>query len=150
MGQATVTVKHGQFATERFGQGDAPLNPGRYEINVSMSLAGFQPAEVQAVIGSDGQNMTGRFARASAFGGGKVFDYTTMVQLGGTPNARLDANAKAQAALSMRKWVVESCNSMVDMVNAGVTSGSIRGPIPGTSRMARVAACVDEVSKPDD
>jgi hypothetical protein len=49
--QAKMSVVAGHFTTEQFSAGHHPLNPGRYKLEVSMSMAGLQPKQVQAIIG---------------------------------------------------------------------------------------------------
>ena len=146
--QSKVTVRAGHFATERFSSAGKPLNPGLYRIEVSMSVAAFQPKDVQAVIGDRGQAMTGRLVSVAPFGG-QVFRYVTKLQLGGPANAVLDAAAKTKAEADLRKWVIESCNSIVDLANAGVRSGRLTGHEKvGTERQKAIEACIAEVNRP--
>lgn len=146
MAQAKMSVVAGHFTTEQFSTGQHPLNPGRYKVEVSMSMAELQPKQVQAVIGDQGQRMTGKLVTPSPFGG-SVFDYVTDRQLGGPANASLDAAAKAQAIADLRKWLVESCTSNIDFVNAAVRSGMVTGrQILGAERQAKIDACTAEAN----
>ena len=146
MAQAKMSVVAGHFTTEQFSQGGHPLNPGRYKIEVSMSMASLQSKQVQAVIGDQGQKMTGKLVSPSPFGGSD-FDYLTERQLGGPANASLDAAARAQAIADLRKWLVESCTSNIDFVNAAVRSGMVTGhEILGAERQARIDACTAEAN----
>src|ERR1700693_1297371 len=101
MAQAKMSVVAGHFTTEQFSAGQNPLNSGRYRMEVSMSMAELQPKQVQAVIGDQGQRMTGKFVTASLFGG-SVFDYVSERQLGGPANATLDAVARTQEIADLR------------------------------------------------
>ncbi len=146
MAQAKMSVVAGHFTTEQFSAGQHPLNPGRYKIEVSMSIAQLQPKQVQAVIGDQGQRMTGKFV-TPAIGGGSVFDYVNERQLGGAANASLDATARAQAVVDLREWLVDSCTSNVDFVNAAVRSGVVTGrQILGAERQAKIGACTAEAN----
>jgi hypothetical protein len=90
--------------------------------------------------------MTGKFVIPSPLGG-SVFDYVTERQLGGPANASLDAAAKAQAVADLRKWLVESCTSSIDFVNAAVRSGMVTGrQILAAERQAKIDACTAEAN----
>jgi hypothetical protein len=81
VGQSKATVAAGQFATGAFSKEGAQLPVGRYNIEVSMSIAPLQPPRVQAVIGSHGEKLSGRFVSQAL--GEPVFDYTERRELGG-------------------------------------------------------------------
>lgn len=146
MAQTKMSVVDGHFTTEQFSADHHPLNPGLYKVEVSMGMAGLQPKQVQAVIGGQGQKMTGKLVIPSPLGG-LEFDYVTERQLGGPANASLDAAARAQAIADLRKWLVESCTSNIDFVNAAVRSGVVTGhEILGAERQAKIDACTAEAN----
>jgi len=146
--QSKVKVADGHFATERFSSKAQPLNPGRYKIEVSMSVAQLQPEQVQAVIGDRGQTMSGKLVMPSQIGG-LVFNYVTVQQLGGPTNATLDAASRVQAASDKQKWVMKSCADTIDLANAAVRSGLATGhEVVGAERKARIDSCITEVNKP--
>jgi hypothetical protein len=145
MAQAKMTVNAGSFSTEQFSADHRPLNPGRYKIEISMSFASLQPNHVQAVIGDHGQKMTGKYVSRQF--GEATFDFVKEVQLGGPANAILDAAAKAQSIVDLRKWMAESCASNVHFINAVV----LAGPTPdqvlvGAKRQAYIDACKNEAT----
>ena len=143
MGQSTVTVEAGRFVSEKFSQGNAPLNPGLYDIDVSMSDASFQSADVQAVIGKLGQNLRGRLVTSDSLGGGHGVDYKTTEHLGGAPDAASDEKAREQATVDLHAWTVKSCAESVDIPNAGLAAGLLTGrPIVGADRQAAIDDCI--------
>ncbi|HEY1722232.1 MAG TPA: hypothetical protein VGG27_13390 [Magnetospirillaceae bacterium] len=147
MGQTNMTVKDGHFTTEQFSADGHPLNAGVYEIEITMTMAAMQPKQVQDVIGKEGENLKGRYAKPGILGG-ITFDYAVQKQLGGPPNAALDAAARAKTKEDLQKWIVESCNSNVDFVNAAVRAGVVTGhEIKGEERQSNIAACIAYVSK---
>ena len=148
MAQAKMAVVGGHFVTERFSAGGYPLNPGKYQIDVSMSMAELQPKQVQAVIGEHGNKMTGKLVKPSHIGG-PMFDYVTDAQLGGPANAMLDAKAKATSEAELQRWVVQSCSETIDLVNSGVRSGTLKGrEVSGVERKQKIDECIAEVSRP--
>ena len=150
MAQANVMVHAGHFLTERFSQDDRPLNPGAYKIDVSMSMASLQPPEVQAVIGEQGERMSGSLITPETMlESGKSFGYSTVRQLGGRSNAALDAQARAVAAKAMHKWAFETCRDDVNMLDTMLLNGTIPGPAPSGTRAERVAACYAKVTEND-
>jgi hypothetical protein len=149
MAQAKTSVKVGHFTTEQFSSGGRPLNPGLYKIEISMGMAELQPKQVQAVIGDRGQKMTGNFVFPAPIGDGFWFRYATQRQIGGAPNAALDAAARAQAIADLRKWRVESCTSIIDLVNASVRAGTVTGrEVRGSERQSKIDACIAETNAP--
>ncbi|MDO8706581.1 MAG: hypothetical protein Q7J84_16720 [Sulfuricaulis sp.] len=63
---------------------------------------------------------------------------------GADPN--LDAQAKAAALKELDRWIVESCNSNVDLVNGMVRQGLVSGQVlVGEQRAAKVEGCIKEL-----
>jgi hypothetical protein len=148
MAQAKMKVMDGHFVTERFSAGGNPLNPEKYRVEVSMSMAELQPKQVQTVIGEHGQRLTGNLIKPSPFGG-PMLEYVTDTQLGGPPDATLDANAKAISAAELQRWAVESCAETVDIVNAGVRNGTLQGrEVSSANRKQKIDECIAEVNRP--
>lgn len=73
--QSKVSVRRGRFRSERFTDDGGPLNRGRYLVDVSMSAARFQPARVQAIIGRQGQALSGPLVQRSSLGLGKSVSF---------------------------------------------------------------------------
>jgi hypothetical protein len=148
MAQSQMKVAGGHFTTEQFSADGAPLNPGHYKVEISMSMAALQPASVQAVIGSEGQKMTGKLVARSVLGG-FVFDYVTEKQIGGPANASMDAAARAQANIDLRNWEIKECTSNIDFVNALARAGKLTGSeIVGEERQRKIDACTADANRP--
>lgn len=146
--QSKMQVLDGHFKTERFSAGGHPLNPGTYQIHVSMSMAELQSRQVQAVIGQHGEKMTGKLVKPSPIGG-PMFEYVTEVQLGGAANAVLDAKARAISEAELQRWAVQSCSETIDMVNSGVRNGTLQGrEISGAERKQKIDECIAQVNAP--
>jgi hypothetical protein len=61
-------------------------------------------------------------------------------------DAKLDVQAKENASRELDRWVVESCNSNVDLVNAMVRQGLVSGrEVKGADRTAGVDKCIQEL-----
>jgi hypothetical protein len=65
-----VVVKNGQFNEGPFTDKGAALSPGTYVLEVSLTFAADQPADVLAIIGPLGENMTGPLVGGCCFGPG--------------------------------------------------------------------------------
>lgn len=144
LAQTKMSVASGQFVTERFSQGGRPLNPGRYKVEVSMSIASLQSLDVQAIVGEHGEKMSGPLVTPSMIGPEEqVFDFTVMEDLGGPADAALDAASKAQSMTDLRDWLARGCTTNLDFVNALVRSGAVTGTeIVGEERRRRIDECV--------
>ena len=84
--QAEVTVHNGTFATESFSNSNLRLPSTSYNVDISMSLAQFQPQQVQDVIGSHGERMLGNYVvqapeAFSTEGEERMFHYATMISV---------------------------------------------------------------------
>ena len=73
--QSRATVRRGRFRSQRFSYRGGPIPSDRYLVDVSMSAARYQPASVQAVIGKQGQALTGPLVTRSSLGLGKSVSY---------------------------------------------------------------------------
>lgn len=71
--QSHATVRGGKFRSQPFSYRGSPIPAGRYRVDVSMSAARYQPATVQAVIGRQGQALTGPLVHSGI--GGKSVSY---------------------------------------------------------------------------
>ncbi len=142
MAQDKVTVADGHFTTSQFSQSGHPMNPGLYSIEASMSIAELQPGSVQAVIGHNGERMSGRLINKGVLGG-NVLDFKIERQLGGASDAVLDAAARAQNMADLEQWKAKSCVYSVDFANSAVRAGIMTGPeIVGAERQRRIDACM--------
>ena len=63
-----VVVKNGHFSDGPFTHRGAALPPGEYVLEVNVYYATDQPADVRAIIGPLGENMTGPLVDACCFG----------------------------------------------------------------------------------
>ncbi len=63
-----VVVKNGHFSDGPFTDNGAALRPGEYVLEVSVYFAATQPADVRAIIGPLGENMTGPLVGGCCFG----------------------------------------------------------------------------------
>jgi hypothetical protein len=127
--QANVTVRNGQFSSERFSAFGKPLPPGNYELEVSMGVAGVQSAKVQAVIGADGERLAGRLVEKTKFG--TMLKSRSTINIGGNASTSADAASRKDNDLAMDKWRRENC----EWINK-VTKSS-----------RSVADCIAELSK---
>lgn len=59
MGQDSQTLDGGVAEFGPFGDDGGPLAPGTYVVSVTMPIARNQPDSVRAVIGENGENLTG-------------------------------------------------------------------------------------------
>jgi len=66
--QAKAVVAGGRFKTEPFSDNGKDLRPGRYDVTITMSMAGEQPATVQSVVGKHGEKLTGKLVKLGPFG----------------------------------------------------------------------------------
>ncbi len=58
-----VKVQAGQFAADEFSAAKKPLPPGEYIALVAMPLSTLQPPNVRAIIGRNGEHITGDIVR---------------------------------------------------------------------------------------
>ena len=110
--QSKAKVVAGKFQAGPFSQYGSPLNPGTYVIEVTMPVPAVQSAAVQALTGSNGENLRGKLVKKSILGG-KIVEYRTTVKVGsGRTNTKADADAKLQAEDNRRAWLVQSCKDI--------------------------------------
>ena len=115
--QSKATVTSGTFQAGPFSQGESPLNPGRYTIEISTPIASLQPASVRDFIGAKGENLRGRLVKASSVGvSGKVVSYsTTFTIAGGQPDSALDDQARAQSQATRRAAALRDCEQLCNL-----------------------------------
>jgi hypothetical protein len=148
--QDKTTVSGGHFKSVQFSQAGGDLNPGTYRIELIMPRSIVQPQEVQNVIGHTGEHLTGPLVRRAGILGATV-ESTTTFTVGAASNKKLDTQARAARAKERARWIAESCNSSIDMVNTLVRQGKASGhEIIGAEREAHIAACIKEVSSGKD
>ena len=122
--QANATVAaDGCFAAGPFTQGDAPINPGQYVIDVMMPV--LQPDPVTAVIGSHGQNISGVLVHRVAHLG-KVAEFKTLYSFGQADAAK-DADSKQKAKEDSDKRQEESRTALVMLLARGLKE-NLRNP----------------------
>jgi hypothetical protein len=116
MAQDKVKVLGGEFKSTTFSQGDAPLNPGTYKLEISSSLAGFQSPSVQTAIGKDGNILKGPLSKKSTFGG-RVVEYKTSFKVsGGVASKDKDKAAVEKSNKDQYNWWVENCESQCNLL----------------------------------
>jgi hypothetical protein len=83
-GQSSQVVGADQrFESVTFGP-TGGLEPGRYEIDVTMPVARAQPSHVRAIIGEKGENLTGPLVQPGPLNFGSVVRLTKHIVIGGT------------------------------------------------------------------
>jgi hypothetical protein len=120
--QAKSTVKAGQFHAGPFR-----IDPGNYTLEITMDVAGGEPAEVQAVIGAHGENLRGPYVKPAPLGLGPMISYVAQVWMGAKNSMSL-GGAKAttnrtNAALKnpdMDGPVVAICRSPIWPTSASI------------------------------
>ena len=80
-GQADATVQHGSFQAGPFSDHDAPYNVGNYVVEVTSSAGQFEPADIQKIIGDQGQWLRGAAVIDEATGFGRTIDYKEGFQI---------------------------------------------------------------------
>ncbi|MFI5024223.1 MAG: hypothetical protein ACHQRJ_21545 [Alphaproteobacteria bacterium] len=142
--ESKVAVSGGHFRSEPFSQLENDLNPGTYEVEVTMPYAMLQPSDARAAMGDNGENLSGPLVKRDQFGVTVISK--TNFKVGSGDNAQLDAQARATEAKEMDRWIVDNCNSIIGYANRlaqqGVVSG---GPITGSDRDAKVSACIKDL-----
>jgi hypothetical protein len=132
--QSKVKVVKGGFRSEQFSQKGADLNPGKYKLEIVMPVAAVQTPEVRAVIGTNGEKMSGPLVKPGVVG--KVVRYATSFNAGGASNAQADQAARAQQQSDRDRWVEESCHDIVQRASPGATLAN---------RRVAMAKCVSDV-----
>lgn len=72
MAQDPQVLQGGSAEFGPFSDDGGPLPSGTYEVSVTMPIASNQPEEVQAVIGSTGENLTGPLVSTETITGDAV------------------------------------------------------------------------------
>lgn len=60
-------LKQGRFQSESFG-GESGLPRGKYTVDATVAVAAVQPASVRAIVGQNGEHLTGKFAKQHPLG----------------------------------------------------------------------------------
>jgi len=129
-----VKVAKGAFRSEQFSQHGGNLNPGKYKLEITMPSSQVQPAEVRAVIGMNGEKLSGPLVRRGA--ASMVVEYVTTFQAGSSSSTQADHNARSAEKLNRARWVRKSCEDIVSMRQPSRTLAD---------REAAVVQCVREV-----
>ncbi|MGO2242726.1 MAG: hypothetical protein ACTH5D_13310 [Halomonas sp.] len=87
--QARTQIQDGLFAAGPFGSGSG-LPDGGYDVRVEVSEGSVQPAEVQAIIGHNGQQLAGGLVSQSRHGLGQVATYSRRFLVGSEPRRTRD------------------------------------------------------------
>ncbi|WP_249597513.1 hypothetical protein [Peribacillus frigoritolerans] len=67
-GQTKVVIENGVFESEQFSNKGETLEPGAYQVKVTMSMANTQPESIQGVIGEDSKNSEGKLVEDGEMG----------------------------------------------------------------------------------
>jgi hypothetical protein len=109
-----------------------------------MPIARAQASEVQAVIGSEGEKLSGPLVKHGQFG--VVVTTKSAFKIGRGADPALDTQARAKAAEDMDKWIVDNCKSVMDLTNALVRTGKLNGQeLTGDAREARIKRCIADL-----
>lgn len=79
--QDKVTIANGKAASDEFSNGGEVLS-GDFDLSISMSLPGLQSDNVRAVIGENGEHMTGKFVEFSSIGSANTIKAMFNVSIG--------------------------------------------------------------------
>jgi hypothetical protein len=117
MAQSKTQVKDGAFRAGPFSQRGYALSPGIYSIEISSSLAFFQPPSTWPIIGNDGAKLQGPLVKKSQFGGGKVVEYeTSLTVAAGKTSPEQDRAAQAQPEKDEHELWLRSCKDTCNLL----------------------------------
>jgi hypothetical protein len=80
--QDTLAVSGGKCRTGFFSNGESALSAGTYQVTVTVPVAQVQPENVQAVIGTQGENLTGPYVKMGV--DSKIVQFSQDIQIGTT------------------------------------------------------------------
>lgn len=109
--QTKVKVVKGAFRSERFSQRGADLNDGKYELEIMMPISQVQIPTVRAVIGKEGENLSGPLVSRGNLG--KIVEYKSKFQAGRAANMKADHAARANEKIQRDQWVNDSCRDII-------------------------------------
>jgi len=107
MGEAKVRILSGRFETKPFTNGDLPLLPGTYILEIGTPLEEFQPSVVQSVVGVHYSNLSGPLVKHGPYG--TVVEYETSFKVPGTSEAQKDSAARDATIKEVHEWTRKSC-----------------------------------------
>lgn len=81
IGQNKVVLKNGEAESEEFSNRGEAMESGEYNLSISLSLARLQSDEVRAVIGEDGEYLTGNIVKKSSIADGNVVDMEKVIRI---------------------------------------------------------------------
>jgi len=110
--EVSAEVRSGRFSVGPISQRGSDLNPGLYSLEISLAIAGNQPAAVLDVIGKRGEKLEGALVRRN--GDTRTIRYATTFQVGLAANPELDRVAREQAKMSQTRWWKSQCNEICD------------------------------------
>ncbi|MFA7608115.1 MAG: hypothetical protein WCY08_16205 [Rhodocyclaceae bacterium] len=106
--QSKAIVRRGNFQAGPFTNRGQPLADGEYTFSISTPVASLLPKEVQAVIGSQGERLSGPLV--AHIPGGKLIKYTGQFTVGGSQGSMGPHAINAVKASSCKTGgTVEQC-----------------------------------------
>jgi hypothetical protein len=146
---SAVVAPDGSFKGGPFSYHNAPLVPGRYQIEVLMPVSAGQPGAVQAVIGRYGENIAGPSVQQGPRGLGKVVDYRVPLVVPGQTDPKNEAQLKQSEQATTQAYLERTCYENIDTANRLVDEGKLIGPkIEGAQRQKKINDCLREMRKP--
>lgn len=79
--QDKTAVSSGEFKTGFFGNDGPPLVAGTYQVTINTPVAQVQPDNVQAIIGKQGENLTGSFVKTASIGDSKIVRFSQDIEI---------------------------------------------------------------------
>ena len=141
--QSKAKVASGGFQAGPFSQGDSPLNPGTYIVEVHMPPVPVQSSAVRASIGSSGEKLRGPLVKRGIVGGNAVNYRTTFIVGSGVTNAKADADAKREGEANKHAWFRKSCKDICTISEESARRAG-RPSSPGIC----YETCVADASRP--
>lgn len=110
-----------------------------------MPYPAVQSQAVQEVIGHNGEHLSGALVRRKGVLGATVESSTTF-KVGTIPSNRLDAQERVSQRKAKDRWIIESCNTIIDWTNSLIREGKLSGhEFIGEKRAEHLADCVNHV-----
>lgn len=106
--QTKTKVSNGHFSFGPFSMHGESLTPGWYDLRIDSPISSIQSKSVQAVIGNDGQYMTGNFVKPSPIGG-NVIELVGNFEM--TANSESPANGSRSGSKQFPQRAVDATSS---------------------------------------
>jgi len=110
--EALTEMKSGRFVIGPLSQRGNDLNPGVYNLEVSMASTTDQPLAVREMVGRQGEKLLGPLTKRD--GRSRTVRYATTFQVGVGVNAELDRAARERAKMSQTRWWKKQCTEICE------------------------------------